>query len=52
MNLASQRAERELRDELSAAVPLSVSEADRKKIAKLEEDIAKMKVTVFVRYTG
>nr|XP_039270892.1 centrosomal protein of 290 kDa-like isoform X2 [Styela clava] len=44
MNLTSQKTERELRDELAAAVPLSVSEADRKKISKLEEESAKTRV--------
>lgn len=44
LNLKGQKIERELRDELAAAVPLSVSEADRKKIGKLEGDGAKMKV--------
>lgn len=48
MNIASQQIERELRDELSAVVPLSVSEADRKKITKLEEEAAKSKVTTSI----
>ncbi|XP_076803761.1 centrosomal protein of 290 kDa-like isoform X2 [Clavelina lepadiformis] len=44
LNLAAQQVERDLRDELAEVVPRSVSDADRKKIIKLEEELAKTKV--------
>uniref|UniRef100_H2YZT7 Centrosomal protein of 290kDa coiled-coil region domain-containing protein n=1 Tax=Ciona savignyi TaxID=51511 RepID=H2YZT7_CIOSA len=44
MNMEGQKTERDLRDELSEVVPKSVSDADRRKMALLEEDLVKTKL--------
>ncbi|XP_066265930.1 centrosomal protein of 290 kDa-like [Branchiostoma lanceolatum] len=44
MNLEAQRVERELRDELANSVTKAASDADRNKIAQLEESEATLKV--------
>nr|CAB3229962.1 centrosomal protein of 290 kDa [Phallusia mammillata] len=46
LNLAAQQTERELRDELAEVVPRSVSDADRKKLQKVDEELAKSKVKI------
>uniref|UniRef100_H2YZU1 Centrosomal protein of 290kDa coiled-coil region domain-containing protein n=1 Tax=Ciona savignyi TaxID=51511 RepID=H2YZU1_CIOSA len=42
--MEGQKTERDLRDELSEVVPKSVSDADRRKMALLEEDLVKTKL--------
>nr|XP_009861312.1 centrosomal protein of 290 kDa isoform X1 [Ciona intestinalis] len=44
MNMEAQKTERDLRDELAEVVPRSVSDADRKKMVLLQEDLVKTKL--------